>query len=401
MKSNETINRFNSLNKYFHPFNLVRSLTFTDEPKLFHYSCLDGNIEGSAGCDLNENIAKIKAMGEFYERFCLDNPYQKYNFNPKNKLDIEYFVNFRDEDLDYQKKSYIEKIKSFNFAYITGLDMNNGYEIDIPAQLVYVNPNFKKPIIKPRISTGAALHSDLEIAIKNGIMENIERDSYMISYLSKRQLPRVILKDELKEIEKYFGRYNLELIILDSSTNLEIPSFICLNIDKTGIGPAVSVGLNADLDPKKGIYGAIMESQQVRQWIRYKYLLDNRPNIDSSSKIKEVHHRGYYWYPKSSIDKLDFWLSDNNLTISQGDIPKKIETSNKLVSNLLKNGIHSYMIDIGHEQIKDTGFDVVKILQPELHPLFLDQSIPCLTSNRLKLYMKDSNKLNKIPHPFM
>jgi hypothetical protein len=85
----------------------------------------------------------------------------------------------------------------------------------------------------------------------------------MISYLSKRQLPRVILKDELKEIEKYFGRYNLELIILDSSTNLEIPSFICLNIDKTGIGPAVSVGLNADLDPKKGIYGAYKESHKL------------------------------------------------------------------------------------------------------------------------------------------
>lgn len=401
MDPNETINRFNSLSKSFYPFNLVRSLSFTDEPKLFHYSCLDKQIDGSAGCDLDESIAKIKAIGEFYERFCLDNPSRNYHHIPNNRLNIENFINFRNKDLNYQKKSYIEKIKSFEFSYITGINIMDGTKVDIPAQLIYVNPDFNEPIIRPRISTGAALHSDLEIATKNGIMENIERDSYMISYLSKRQLPRVILKDELKDIENYFKRYSLELIVLDSSTNLEIPSFICLNLDKTGIGPAVSVGLNADLDPKKGIYGAIMESQQVRQWIRYKYLLDNRPNIDSTSKIKEVHHRGYYWHPKSSINKLDFWINKNNLWISQRDIPKENKSSHELVCDLSKKEIHSYMVDINHDEIKNAGFSTVKILQPELHPLFLDESIPCLMSDRLKLYLKDPNKLNRIPHPFM
>jgi len=254
-------------------------------------------------------------------------------------------------------------------------------------------------MIRPRVSTGAAAQETLEEAIYSGIMENIERDSYMISYLSKKQLPKINLEKGFSEIFDYFKRYLLDLHVFDTTSNLGIPSFMCLNIDKTRVGPAVSVGLKASLNPKQGILGSIKESQQVRQWMRNLYIKNKRPKISSPEDIKEIEDRGFYWYPIERISDLDYLINSLHLKNFR-DINLNIKDKRDLTGYLKDKGVDSYYVDLTPQAFKDVGFFVIRTIQPQLHPLFLDEGFPCYFSERLNKELK-GKELNKVPHPFM
>ncbi|MHA1304730.1 MAG: YcaO-like family protein [Candidatus Heimdallarchaeaceae archaeon] len=385
---------------------LRRSFNFTDEPKFWMYSCIsnEGKYESSS-LDENKQLAKVKALGEYLERYCLDNPQQDFYSGSFNELgnravNPSDFVNFRDSDLNFRRQEYLEKIKSSKIKWVEGRDASNGSKILIPTQLVYVDYNFEgEPMIRPRVSTGAAAHETFEEAFYSGILENIERDSYMISFLSQKSLPKINLKNGfLKELD-YFKRYLLDLYVFETTTDLGIPSFMCLNIDRTGLGPAVSVGLKSDLDPNKAIRGSIKESQQVRQWIRNLWIQKDSPKISKPEDIKEIEDRGFYWYDLDRINDLDYLLNTPDIKDAR-EIKSPVIEKRNLVAYLKEKGIDSYSVDLTAEPFREAGFYVIRAIQPQLHPLFLDESFPCYWSERLEKEL-NGREVNKTPHPFM
>ncbi len=405
MSLDHTLKKFKSLEEKGYLGILKRTFNFTDEPKFFQYSCVspDGKYEGSS-IDENKKIAKIKSCGEYIERYCLDNPKNKFYSGKYNKLkdsalDPSLFINFRDSDLNFRKQDYIKKIKDSNLKWVEATSLQRGSKVLVPAQLVYVDFDFtNEPMIRPRVSTGAAANESLEKALYSGIMENIERDSYMISYLSKKQLPKINLEKDFQDINNYFKRYLLDLQVFETTTDLEIPSFMCLNLDRTGLGPAVSVGLNASVNPREGILGSIKESQQVRQWIRNLWVQKANPKNYSKEDVKEIEDRGFYWYDLAKINELDYLLNSQLLK----DIKeiKPPTTKEELEDKLRKNGIDTYYVDLTHPVFKDAGFFVVRVIQPQLHPLFLDESFPCYYSDRLNKEL-NGKEVNRFLHPFM
>lgn len=406
MSLETTLSKFKLLEEKGRLGILRRSFNFTDEPKFWMYSCVsnEGKYESSS-LDEDKQFAKIKALGEYIERYCLDNPQQDLYYESFNELESKAinpgdFVNFRNIDLKFRKKEYLEKIKSSKIKWVEGRNEQDGSKILIPAQLVYVDYNFdREPMIRPRVSTGAATHETFDEAFYSGILENIERDSYMISFLSKKSLPKIDLERDFSKELEYFKRYLLDLHVFETTTELGIPSFMCLNLDKTGLGPAVSVGLKSDLDPKKAIIGSIKESQQVRQWIRNLWIQRDEPRISKPEDIKEIEDRGFYWYHLDRINDLNYLLDSSDIK-NVREIQSQVEKKRDLVAHLSKKGIDSYSVDLTAEQFKEAGFYVVRAIQPQLHPLFLDEAFPCYWSERLDNEL-NGQEVNKMPHPFM
>ncbi len=406
MNLETTLSKFKLLEEKDRLGILRRSFNFTDEPKFWMYSCVsnEGKYESSS-LDENKQFAKVKALGEYIERYCLDNPQQDFFYESFNKIggsavNPSDFVNFRDKDLNFRKKEYLEKIKSSKIKWIEGRSESDGSKTLIPAQLVYVDYDFNgEPMIRPRVSTGAATHETFDEALHSGILENIERDSYMISFLSKKSLPKINLRDGFSREFDYFKRYLLELHVFETTTELGIPSFMCLNLDKTGLGPAVSVGLKSDLDPRRAIIGSIRESQQVRQWIRNLWIQRDGPKISRPEDIKEIEDRGFYWYDLDRINNLDYLLNSSDIKDDR-EIKSQVEKKKDLVEHLKERGIDTYSVDLTAEQFREAGFYVVRAIQPQLHPLFLDEAFPCYWSERLEKEL-NGREVNKIPHPFM
>lgn len=425
-KSLEKAAKFVDDNKNF-IINISRSPLYNDEPKIFAYtgtykSRYKKNIDIACGFSFNKKVALMRVLGEGLERYCLE------KYNPKISF-IGSLENINRDYLDpysicaFSKKQLAESnFKKFRihnkslFRWTKGFSLKRKKNLLVPAQLVSFNyaPMKNEPTILPPISTGTATGLSLDDAMYRGICEVVERDSFMISYLNKLPSPQINLnsiKDmKIQGILNKLRRYKLEVIVLDITTDLKIPAFAALTLDKTRQGPSVTIGLKAGFDIKESIMGAIEESLMTRSWVRDKFIYLN-PDYKQEKVIQSLEDRAHFWFSVDMIKKLGFWLENKNI---KKFVPDKLNSAeNKLkktITSLDKNKMEIIYVDITHKTIKRNGFWVVRTIIPQLHPLYLDEQYPYYGGKRLyetpiKMKflrnIKKETQLNSIPHPFL
>lgn len=401
---------------------LLKSLNkvdlFYDEPKFFKYSAAlnfspkfsDGlkvtDISSSGSSFTSEKEALLKCLVEAMERLNVYFFYKKnVVFSSRNKL-----------DKDSMMLSYFNEDDSLNYiplGWINGHSLTDDKSVFIPAQLSYLNfgHTYKEPILNPYITTGAACGLNHESILLNGIYEVVERDAFMTIYLNKISVPRIDLDNitdpDIKSIIQSCERYKLDLYVFNITTDLDIPVFMSVIIDKTGYGPLVTVGLKSSFDIKKAIIGSIGEALSVRTWLRNeiyrKKTNDFHINPDS---IRNLKRRGLYWTPQYMIENLDFLLKSLLIekTIKTYSKDKKSELQ-ELIDRLAKKGHEIFYTDITHDIFAKINFRIYWVIIPSLHPLYLDEQRKVIRKDRLKTvasYFGLRNyKINPIPHPFL
>lgn len=371
-----------------------KSFQFTDEPKFFQYTSFVKNDNGSA-LDNNNSIAEIKSLGECIERTCLatfeKNDFIKNSYSKlKNKsINPVEFINYA---------KITSKVKNnsanaiFNWTYVTNYFTNK--KVLVPAQIIYVPYKAEEFVLRNPISSGAACAFKKEDAIYRGVCELIERDAFMLTYLNKQSAHKIPLdiinNKEIKEIIEKFKRYFIEVNLFLLSEEF-IPSVLCVLVDRSGVGPAVSVGAKTDFDTKKAIRGALLEAQHTRLWIRYQMMQGKK----SPKKLHTLEDRGLYWAPIHTIEKISFLLDSKNFIIS---LPKNIKNNKleKIMDLLNKKGYEVYIKDITMPVVSKHGLCVWKVVIPKLHPLYLFEDLKYLCGGRI-----GNEKKNSIPHPFV
>lgn len=293
------------------------------------------------------------------------------------------------------------------FQWVQGYSVARQRKVFVPSQLVFVPYKFtQEKIIRLPITTGAACGETLEEAIYRGICEVVERDAFIISYLNKMpgKIVAVNGSEELKQIFEYYQSYNLTLYLIDVTTDLGIPVILGLLIDKTGLGPTVSLGAAADISPFEAVIKAAEEAQHSRPWIRREMEKGNKNKNPSS-----IMGRGLYWAEKKMINKLDFWLKGEKASIENQkkflDPKKKLR---EILRRLKKFALEVTYVDVTRPKIRRAGFWVVRVIIPKLHPLYLEENYPYLGGERLYRFpvklgcnQKKRKTFNPIPHPFL
>lgn len=406
--------------------DIFRSSSYNDEPKLYNYSsCFSVKTSRTkseeaiaTGISFNKKRALIKCIGETIERHAL-------GLNDKSRFINEAYKDLKElalnpHDLDYfiDKGKQLPELFNKKINWIQGISLTKNKKIFVPAQLVYVPyiGQESEPTIQFSISTGAAAGTKLEDAICRGIFELIERDSFMIHYLNKLNSPLIDLENfgnAIKKILKIIKRYKLEIYVADTTTDLNIPAVAAILIDRTGIGAAVSIGLRAGFNIEEIIINAIEESLMTRSWTR-----DEFSNIKKEYKpkriIRKIEDRAFFWFRQKSIEHLDFWLKgkyarkDINTRTNKLNFTDSLE---KLIRIFKQRNIEMIYVDITQDYVTKYGFRVVKVIVPQLQPLYLDEAYPYLGGKRLyetPILMggyfnkeKRRSQLNKIPHPIL
>jgi len=380
----------------------------TDEPKIPGYFCfLKKDIEDSLkindifgqGFDTNRTKAKIKSLGECLERFCLEKHFgnnltvRKYDFQP-GFLDPVLFCCYSEEQIE-DRVSFIERVRKEKYIWWPVKDLNEK-TIMIPAQLVFLSSEFNEefPIRQERISTGAALGPfDNKHAFSAGFLEVVERDACISAYLTKRRIRKIVnLPDEIKRLVEYFQRYQLEPNIFDVTTDLKIPSVLVITIDDTGIGPAINTGSRSSLNYSRAIKDALLESIQSRRASRIK-----RKQNSEIERIQSIEDRFLFWSDKKKILDLNFWLNSSD-KIDFDELNKQKIDFEDALAILQSKGYHIFTADITIPIIRDKGYKALKVIIPELHPLYLNEDAKALYSVHHGSIKED--KFLK-PHPFM
>lgn len=410
LKSHKILKNINNLNIFF------------DEPKFNHYGIAlilpkkysDGlppkteiNITASGISVTNKYLALLKCIWEGIERFNL------YCYREKS-IKYAFYHDLIPHAIDPTVYVCDEKLTTTSrFGWVKGYNLTDNIPIYIPAQLIYLNYFKSKEEIKlsANISTGAAGGIDKETTLLRGIYEVIERDAFMTVYLNSIKATRIdIGKIRNKIIQRIINKcrqYNLEIFVFNITNDLAIPVFMAILTDKTGIGPAVTVGLKSSLNVLNAITGSIEESFMGRVMIRNEMLKrkSNDFNIPPKS-IRTLLDRGLFWVSLKRLSSLNYLLNQIPLPFKiHANTVKPHQELATIIDILRKKGYKTYYVDITSDIVKKLNYFVYKVIIPELQPLYLDEKHKELRTNRLKLVASYFGlfryRIKSVPHPFL
>jgi len=145
------------------------------------------------------------------------------------------------------------------YAWTEGRDELRGEKVHILADLVYFPYYPKTPQYAHANSSGVAAHRDEQQAIKNGALELVERDSFMIAYLTKLAFPSVSEKALPVEIRRRISelrKSGFKVWIKDYSLDLSPVVFVFAQNEQITFTTCAG---RADFDTTAALDHALME----------------------------------------------------------------------------------------------------------------------------------------------
>lgn len=404
--------------------HLYQNEPFPDEPRMYSYTAIvdrpnrfsdsqgdfpDANAGGFSF--FSREWALLKCLVEAAERFC------NVCYRKKNLL-YSSFNNLNQAALDPIIFTSDRKTRDKTFGFVRGFNLTKNALCLIPAQLIYYSYHphpHEQFLIEPN-STGAAGGFDHESTLLRGIYEIVERDAFMTVYLAKIKTPRVDLikllksptfseKEKLKKIIEQAQRYNLEVMIFDITTDLQIPSFLAVLVDRTGLGPSVSLGLKSSLSTEVAILGSLEEAFHTRPWMR-RELLSRRSNSFSPKEINSLTDRGLLWLSPKMFGRLDFLLNSPPTPLSRNNFKGSSKQELRKITEVFsQKNMDIFWADVTLKEFKKISFFAYKVVIPRLQHLYLHESSKTIRMERLKevseYFGQKQLKINQIPHPFL
>lgn len=380
--------------------------TFPDEPQFFQYACERSPYSIKVGkglgfgCSENEPEAFTAAVAEAVEHYCIlyerDElfTYDSYNNLKPIAINPFRFAPFSEEQLASKEYKRFRFTSKTPFNWLEGYSLTKKKKVLVPASLVYANYDYRKrkePTIQLKNSTGAACGPSLEFAIYRGICEIVERDAYMISFI--QNLPKKIINldsyPHLSKFKRRIERYDLEVYVLDTKLDFPMTTTTCLIFDKTGSGPAVCTGLGGNLDPKRAIQTSVYEAARRHISARDRfYRTKPMPMPVKNSFDWFLLKKQLSWAAPHMIQTAQNFINDipivdyKELQKKQNDLPEKGKVE-FLVEELRSRDCEVIFVDMTTPEVEEVGLKVVKVLIPEMVPLWRDERYPYLKSGRL------------------
>ena len=375
------------------------------------------------GNSTKKDIAISKAVGELLERFFLAHGKKEYVssvslLKMKNKrfLHPKKVSQFhREQEKQFPRFQYNE---NSIFSWVEGKILFSNKKILLPAQSVFRGYQFdeKEPILRDPNSNGCAGHFTLQEALLAAIYETVERDGFLVYWLNNisptRLDPKSFKKKELTEYIEKLKRYQFEVHFLNTTTDIGIPSFLCVLIDRSEKGPKVAVGGGSGFDIEGALLSAALEASSVHNVFSNQntFELQEEYKIFSDKKIGR-DERILLWQNPLMFPKFAPFLSGPVRSIDEIFPPvnfSSIEEEYTYVTNIFKklgDGYELYYHEVKSPVLTKIGYHVVKVIIPELLHLYLNEAFPPLGAKRLKevplkLGYTPTEKWNPWPHPF-
>ncbi|WP_252503063.1 YcaO-like family protein [Sporosarcina sp. Marseille-Q4943] len=358
-------------------------------------------ISGS-GFSLNKQEAMISSVGEAIERYCAHiidsnikwSSYRNLQSNG-DVLDPSLITRLTEEQY---KNKYNQLPPDLNtkLGWSTCVDFQTGKDIFVPTEMIYLR-KIQNPLIRDIISTGLACGPTKDNAIQNGLLECIERDSFMLFWLFLRANFKIDISslDDNHEISKLYllaKRFRLNVTLLDITTDLGIPSIVTI-LTKNGTS-GFYMGCASHINYEQAIYKSLKEGIGGYS-IYYESLYIHDTVIPrSADEIRTLDDHVLYYFAGNH----DNILSDIDHGNKIVDAKHLLNTKNISLKSLKDFPI--YYKNITSEDIKEIGVSVVRVVCPTLCYLPVGESF--LSCQRIERFKVNYNKieLNLAPHPF-
>lgn len=284
-------------------------------------------------------------------------------------------------------------------------------ELLCPATFVYMPFSIDEIKISEQISTGYAAHYDVYQSILNGVFEVIERDSFMIMWMWKLDLPKIAITGSLKQrIDEIIPKH-FELHLLDMTTDINIPSIVGILIGSHDFGEFIAFAAATRMTYAEAIDKTIIELSQSIPYHRYLLQENDNKSYDSFYDIKSFEdHSVFYTKHQEYSFLFDNWRNTPQTKVVDYDEKcslSSLEKLNKILKVFLDLKIDVFVKELTTCDIKETNVKVTRVIIPALIPLngtygkyYLGGERLYSVPEKLGYGMKCYEDLNTYPHPF-
>ncbi|GIW65473.1 MAG: hypothetical protein KatS3mg093_452 [Candidatus Parcubacteria bacterium] len=405
------------INRLFTYFSIEKknfrdlSKIFFGEPSLYYYIYLNNHERNKlfsffTGVSFfSRELAFQKCFFELLEKksFLLKPKEEKVIFK---KLPFE--EDFYQNNVIFEEKETIQKIietgnikqvkkMSLYFEeWIEGEDLTNNKQVLLPAQLIYP---YLSSLYSSFLMNGAAADYNKKNAIIRAIYETIERDA-KVNLFIKKKFPKKLSKKILCKIKpvfliiKKYHQYRLKPVILDITSDLNIPVFMTVLFDFSETNnPFVSFGYRAGLDIEEAIIGSLEDAffSRIIQKLRnrlFPYFETNKIVIFLNKRKVYIPEYSYNYIQSSAAYYLLNSFSKITTTsyLYKNKFKKKLKVDEQLrlvLSMLKEKGYKVYIKDISPQILSTVQVFVIKAIIPGLHPNFNYEGKSIFFCNRL------------------
>jgi ribosomal protein S12 methylthiotransferase accessory factor len=295
----------------------------------------------------------------------------------------------------------------------------SGREILVPAGMVYLAGVSQDPrdALCQVTSSGLAAGDSFEMAALHGVMELVERDAFMVTWMNRLPAPEIDLSQAdtaIDGIRRRYGRRGVTVRAFDITTDLGIPVVLGVALDDGGAGPSVVVALGCDLDPAIAVRKAVGELCQVRAGALGRARAGGAASPPASpEQVRSLDDHGSYLAHPDRRGELAFLL-DNHGRAGRVDRAPPHGTGDAAhdldlcVARLADHGCRVGAVDVTTSDVALYGFHVVRALVTGLQPIHFGYGYERLGGQRLfevpramgyDTRVRSESDLNPCPHP--
>jgi len=274
-------------------------------------------------------------------------------------------------------------------------------------------------------SNGCALGGTLIEAILYGILEVVERDSFLLAWYARLPLPKIaihsITDSELElMIERIEAVAGYELHLFDSTMEHGIPCVWVIARNRKGEGVHLICAAGAHPDPIRAVKGALHEISAMLLTLDRKFE-ENRDTyrrmLDDPYLVKHMEDHSMLYALPEAEERLDFLLKGNRPVRDfegafktwpkHSDLTEDLREMLRLFRQLEMDVI---IVDQTTPEIARNGLSCVKVLIPGMLPMTFGYHFTRLTGldRVLRVPMElgysevplTPDQINPYPHPF-
>jgi ribosomal protein S12 methylthiotransferase accessory factor len=408
-----------------------------DDPDFFHYyskACdtsrftAMSNFSENGGASTDRHVAIAKAMGEAVERYCsaIYDPAQ-FEFAsfptltgravPPTLLSM-----YRADQFSWPGFAWQPFPIDTPVHWTRGVSLRTGEDIWIPASAVYVPFHYrgatKSAFVLQPISTGMACGASFEDAALSALCEVVERDAFTITWQARLSRPRMdyctLPESSLDRIAR-FAAVGIDVKLMDITTDLGVPSIMSIAVTDATTSPAVALAAATDPCPERALRKSLEELAHTRKYA--KQLMTYMPpvEVDPESRyaaVKDQRDHLLFYCPQSARRFAEFAWASPEITpysklpnLSSGVAAAELQA---VVDNLAAANLEPVAVELTTPDIAALGLQVVRVVVPGAHPLYMGHINRALGVPRLYevpqrlgypgLSPEDDD--NPAPHPF-
>ncbi|GGG04413.1 YcaO-like family protein [Paenibacillus aceti] len=298
--------------------------------------------------------------------------------------------------------------------WVQGRSLTTGQTKWVPAAIAwdsYLPQSKDEEAICFGLMTGSAAGATKEQSMREGLLEIIERDAFMIMWYNSLSLPRLDTRDlpVMGHFKELLDPNRFELTLIDTTSDIGLPSAFGLLTTRDG---KVSVGGSTRLSMEEAVRNTLMEISQL--FIGDKSLIyspSNPPLLPH--QVTDYSQRLSYYEQPYAQEELAFTTASSEFrpipeapSIASGTEAERLQY---IVQQLEKRGLEVLCVDVTTDDVRQLGLHVVKMIVPGMVQLPRSEPERMITSERIykipvELGLRTAPvqplNLNHSPHPF-